>query len=562
MSYLVLARKYRPQTFEQVVAQAHITRTLTNAISSGRVAHAILFSGPRGTGKTTVARILAKAMNCKDGPTPVPCNGCNSCTEITAGKAVDVFEIDGASNNSVDQVRELRENIKYMPAHSPNKIYIIDEVHMLSTAAFNALLKTLEEPPSHVMFMFATTEPHKIPITILSRCQRHDFRRMDLSSISTHMASLCRQEGFEIAEESLSLIAREAGGSMRDGLSLLDQVMTCVQGPITHEQVLDILGIIDRKFIFDLSESILKADIPAILDLLDDIYDHGHDMKKFYADLLEHFRNLLVAAMGKKVSKLVDLPSGEVDQLVAQAKTISTEVLNHIFDLLFKEEPSIRLSAQPKLALEMVLIRILQSKPALPIDVLIDKLDMLREEMFAYSQPQEFAGRPPNSAINAQDTSPGSQGKSSSGSSKGGAKRSGVKTDEASATPSSAENSDETWKRITKTISNKNPSLAANLAKCKLKKSEGHRLEIEVPGNGFTLKMIQREKNMVVIQQVCADILGGRKDIRLTAGTRLDDNYQKKKIHENELKKKALSHPLVADAVEIFDGKLIDVKII
>ncbi len=562
MSYLVLARKYRPQTFEQVVAQAHITRTLTNAISSGRVAHAILFSGPRGTGKTTVARILAKAMNCKDGPTPVPCNVCSSCNEITAGKAVDVFEIDGASNNSVDQVRELRENIKYMPAHSPYKIYIIDEVHMLSTAAFNALLKTLEEPPSHVMFMFATTEPHKIPITILSRCQRHDFRRMDLNSISTHMASLCRQEGFEIAEESLGLIAREAGGSMRDGLSLLDQIMTCIQGPITHEQVLDILGIIDRKFIFDLSESILKADIPAVLDLLDDIYDHGHDMKKLYADLTEHFRNLLVAAMGKKVNKLVDLPSGEVDQLVAQAKTISTAVLNQIFDLLFKEEASIRLSAQPKLALEMALIRMLQSKPALPIDVLIDKLDILREEMFAYGQPQEFAGTPPNSAINAKDPSPGSQGKTSPGSSKSGAKRSGAETEEASATNSPAENSDEAWKRISKIISNKNPSLAANLAKCRLKKIEGHRLEIEVPGNGFTLKMIQREKNMAVLQQVCADVLGSRKDIRLAPGTTIDDNYQKKKSHDNELKKKALSHPLVADAVEIFDGKLIDVKIL
>ena len=562
MSYLVLARKYRPQTFEQVVAQAHITRTLTNAISSGRVAHAILFSGPRGTGKTTVARILAKAMNCKDGPTPVPCNVCSSCNEITAGKAVDVFEIDGASNNSVDQVRELRENIKYMPAHSPYKIYIIDEVHMLSTAAFNALLKTLEEPPSHVMFMFATTEPHKIPITILSRCQRHDFRRMDLNSISTHMASLCRQEGFEIAEESLGLIAREAGGSMRDGLSLLDQIMTCIQGPITHEQVLDILGIIDRKFIFDLSESILKADIPAVLDLLDDIYDHGHDMKKLYADLTEHFRNLLVAAMGKKVNKLVDLPSGEVDQLVAQAKTISTAVLNQIFDLLFKEEASIRLSAQPKLALEMALIRMLQSKPALPIDVLIDKLDILREEMFAYGQPQEFAGTAPHSAINAKDPSAGSQGKTSPGSSKSGAKRSGAETEEASATNSPAENSDEAWKRISKIISNKHPSLAANLAKCKLKKIEGHRLEIEVPGNGFTLKMIQREKNMAVLQQVCAEVLGSRKDIRLAPGTKPDDNYQKKKSHDNELKKKALSHPLVADAVEIFNGKLIDVKIL
>jgi DNA polymerase III subunit gamma/tau len=562
MSYLVLARKYRPQTFEQVIAQAHITRTLTNAISSGRVAHALLFSGPRGTGKTTVARILAKAMNCKNGPTPVPCNVCRSCSEITAGKAVDVFEIDGASNNSVDQVRELRENIKYMPAHSPYKIYIIDEVHMLSTAAFNALLKTLEEPPAHVMFMFATTEPHKIPITILSRCQRHDFRRMDLNSISTHMASLCHQENFEIAEESLGLIAREAGGSMRDGLSLLDQIMTCSQGPISHEQVLDILGIIDRKFIFDLSESILKTDIPVVLDILDDIYDHGHDMKKLYADLLEHFRNLLVAAMGKNVSKLVDLPSGEVDQIVAQTKTTSAAALNQTLDILFKEEASIRLSARPKLALEMALIRMLQSKPALPIDILIDKLDILREEIFADGQPQELAGLSPNSAIHTEDPSPPPQVKSSLNSSKGETEKYRVETDRPSATKSSVENLDEAWNRISETISEKNPSLAANLAKCRLKKAEGHLLEIEVAGNGFTLQMIQREKNMAVLQQVCADIMGNRKEIRLIPGTAPGDNYQKKKSHDNELKKKSLSHPLVADAVEIFNGKLIDVKIL
>ncbi len=558
MSYLVLARKYRPQTFEQVVAQTHITRTLTNAISSGRVAHAILFSGPRGTGKTTVARVLAKAMNCKDGPTPVPCNVCKSCNEITAGKAVDVFEIDGASNNSVDQVRELRENIKYMPAHSPHKIYIIDEVHMLSTAAFNALLKTLEEPPSHVMFIFATTEPHKIPITILSRCQRHDFRRIDLNSISTHMALLCRQEGFEIAEESLGLIAREAGGSMRDGLSLLDQVMTCLQGPITHEQVLDILGIIDRKFIFDLSDSILKADISAALDLLDDIYDHGHDMKKLYTDLLEHFRNLLVAAMGKKVNKLIDLPAGEVDQLVVQAKTIPTTELSQIFDLFFKAEASIRLSAQPKMALEMTLVRMLQSKPALPIDVLIDKLDVLREEMLGDGQPQEFCGTPPSSTSNAKNLSSGSQGETSFGSPPIGARKSGIETEEAFASNRPAE----AWKQISKVISNKNPSLAVNLAKCKLKKIEDHRLEIEVPGNGITLKMIQREKNMAALRQVCADVLGSQKDIQLTPGTGPDESYQKKKSHDNELKKKALSHPLVADAVEIFDGKLVDVKLL
>ncbi|WP_054701283.1 DNA polymerase III subunit gamma/tau [Desulfosarcina cetonica] len=225
MGYLVLARKYRPQTFDAVVGQQHVTQTLKNAIKAGRVAHAILFSGPRGTGKTTVARILAKAMNCETGPTETPCNHCRSCMDITAGRGVDVFEIDGASNNSVEQVRELRDNSRYMPAHSRFKIYIIDEVHMLSIAAFNALLKTLEEPPAHVMFLFATTEAHKIPITILSRCQRHDLKRIDLAAVVGHMESLCRQESVAISTNNLWRIARESGGSMRDALSLLDQIL-------------------------------------------------------------------------------------------------------------------------------------------------------------------------------------------------------------------------------------------------------------------------------------------------------------------------------------------------
>ena len=520
MSYLVLARKYRPQAFDQVIDQVHITRTLTNAIASGRVAHAILFSGPRGTGKTTVARILAKAMNCAQAPTPKPCNTCRSCNEITGGHAVDVFEIDGASNNSVDQVRELRENIKYMPAHSPNKIYIIDEVHMLSTAAFNALLKTLEEPPSHVMFMFATTEPHKIPITILSRCQRYDFRRIGLDSISSHMEFLCRQEGFEVDGESLGLIARESGGSMRDALSLLDQLMTCSRGLVSHEQVLDILGVIDRKVIFDLAGSILNADIIAVLDLLDDVYNRGIDIKKLYTELLEHFRNLLIAAMGNKIDKLVDLPSGEIEQLVNQAKSLSDGILTHIFDILFKADASIRMSPQPKLVLEMTLIRLLQSKPVLPIDVLIDKLDDLRQEISAGQPLNRNDSEQPSPASELQAT-PVGFGENSADSGPGAERTSPAK--EISA------NADQRWKQICEIVSQKNPSLAANLSKCKLKNSAEHSLEIEVPDNGFTINMIQPEKNMAVLQQVSSEFFGHKQKIRLTVSKSEGNHSQKKK---------------------------------
>lgn len=561
MSYLVLARKYRPQAFEQVVEQDHITRTLSNAISADRVAHAVLFSGPRGTGKTTVARILAKAMNCEEGPTPKPCNICRSCTEITAGHAVDVHEIDGASNNSVDQVRELRENIKYMPAHSLYKIYIIDEVHMLSTPAFNALLKTLEEPPSHIMFIFATTEPHKIPITILSRCQRHDFKRINLEAISSHLGFICNQEGFALAQESLGLIAREASGSMRDAISLLDQVMSCSKESITHEQLLDILGVIDRKFLFDLSDSILRGDFTTALDILDDIYERGHDLKKLYADLLDHFRNLLVVKMGKKIGKLVDLPEHEIDLLVEQSKAVSAAVLNQIFDLLFRDETSIRLAVQPKLALEMSLIRIFQFKPALPIDDLIDKLDYLRQEIASNLQPSD--GLTP--AKEAEDIRLESEGygdrndqKRSFNTGRGLPEvraTSNVSTDVIQA------NLDDIWNTLYEHISQKNPSLAVNLTKCSLKNVSENRLEIEVVGNGFTINMVQREKNMAFLKRVCTEYFGKQKQIVIMTKIDPNEDNQKKNTKDTHLKQKALSHPLVADAIDIFNGKLIDIKI-
>ena len=553
MSYLVLARKYRPQTFDQVIKQDHVTRTLTNAISAGRVAHAILFSGPRGTGKTTVARILAKAMNCKDGPVPVPCNECRSCREITAGSAVDVFEIDGASNNSVDQIRELRENVKYMPAHSLYKIYIIDEVHMLSIAAFNALLKTLEEPPPHVMFVFATTEPRKIPITILSRCQRHDFRRIDVESISKHMEELCAKEGVKIAVDSLELIAREAGGSMRDGLSLLDQVMSCTKGAITHKHVLDILGVIDREIIFNLSAAILRGEIPEVLDILDEIYSSGHDMKKLYADLIEHFRNLLVVKMVEKSDRLMDIPSHEIDLMLDQVKEVTKTFLNQILDLLFKEEVSIFNSTQPRLAIEMVFIKMFQMKPALPIDVLIEKLDNLRKDIFkTRTDFRDTENRPV-----FKDNEEGSI--KTSGEASGTAESIEPFT---SAPFDLNENIDSIWEKLLSTFSEKYPSLAANLKYSTIKSLAGHRLEIEVNGNDFNINMVLRNKNSAIIKKVCSDFFGRDMEVIITAKKIQNLEKQGKKDHAERLKQEALSHPLVTDAIDIFNGNIVDVKIL
>ena len=559
MSYIVLARKYRPQTFEQVIKQDHVTRTLTNAISLNRVAHAILLTGPRGTGKTTVARIMAKAMNCKDGPAPVPCNKCRSCNEITSGSSVDVYEIDGASNNGVEQIRTLRENVKYMPAYSRYKIYIIDEVHMLSKGAFNALLKTLEEPPSHIMFIFATTEPNKIPITILSRCQRYDFRHIDIESLSEHMKDLCAKEGFDIPVESLELIAREAGGSMRDALSLLDQVISCVQGSITHDKVLDILSVIDRKIIFDISGAVLRGDLPAILDILDDIYARGYEMQKLYADLIEQFRNLLVVKMGKNISKVVNLPAHEIDLMRDQAKNVSPVFLNQIFDLLFKEEPAIRFSAQPKLGLEMLFFKMFQIKPAMPIDLLIEKLDNLKNETYE-KRGQEISEN--QASYGCHET--GAEGSTETKGLKEFAVQAHVSgQDNLDLTNLDLTNLDLTWERLLDVFLKNHSALAASLKKCALKRLTEHSLEIEINGNGFNVNMIKRSKNVAIIEKVCEDFFGKSMDLTLTVKTnQKKDNQEHKTDRENRLKQEALSHGLVADTIEIFNGRVLDVKIL
>ncbi|MFY9943420.1 MAG: DNA polymerase III subunit gamma/tau [Desulfobacterales bacterium] len=554
MSYLVLARKYRPQTFEQVVQQAHVTRTLANAISSGRVAHAILFAGPRGTGKTTVARILAKAMNCEKGPTPLPCNACRACREITAGNAADVHEIDGASNNSVEQIRELRENLQYMPSRSPYKIYIIDEVHMLSLQAFNALLKTLEEPPAHVMFLFATTEPHKIPITILSRCQRHDLRRIDLAAITDHLETLCRRQEITVPPESLWLIAREAGGSMRDALSLLDQVITSADSAngVDPQEVLDILGVIDRKILHDLSAAILSRDLPTILEQLDDVYDRGHDMKKLHADLLEHFRNLLVAKIGRNAGRLIDLPGHELTQMQTQVAGVSAAQLEQVFESLLREEGALKYSAQPKLVLEMAFVRMLQAAPVLPIETLIAKIDQLRRELAEMpvesSVPQSV---PPPGDLDPTAAVPVSPP---------AAPEPAVSAAAAGCDPN--ESLAQSWQRLLQKLSGRDPALKAVLATGDLLRVDETVVEIELRGAAFSLDRVRRKESIALIEAVCSDYFGGPRKLVLKVTEQARDNEREKQREAARLKHEALHHPLVADAIEVFEGEVLDVKIL
>lgn len=378
MSYLVLARKYRPQTFEEVIGQVPIVKTLQNSLLRKRVAHAILFSGVRGVGKTTLARIMAKAINCEGDSKKVPCNNCRSCVEITKGSALDLYEIDGASNRGIQEIRELKEKIRFLPSSSTHKIIIIDEVHMLTTEAFNALLKTLEEPPEHVYFMFATTELHKIPITILSRCQRYELKRVTAAELTRHFEKIAASEEIKIESSALSLIVREAEGSVRDGMSLLDQMFSFGDSHISNEDVIQLLGLTDRNALMTITRALFAEDRATALKTLEAAFEYGIDIKRFTSDLLQCFRTLMLIKIGN-CPELIDLPLEEIDGFHEIAKDISPETIHLKLTLLMQAIEDLRYTTQPRLTLETAFIKIIEAANIVPVSTLLGKIDSLIE---------------------------------------------------------------------------------------------------------------------------------------------------------------------------------------
>jgi DNA polymerase-3 subunit gamma/tau len=537
MAYEVLARKWRPQVFQDVIGQEHVTHTLMNAIKAGRLAHAYLFSGARGVGKTSVARILAKAINCDQGEPGIPCNRCHSCLEITGGSSVDVQEIDGASNRGIDEIRELRENIKYMPSSSKFRVYIIDEVHMLTLPAFNALLKTLEEPPPHVKFIFATTEPHRVPVTILSRCQKFDFKRIPLALIVKHLERITAHEGIEISKSGMALIAREAEGSMRDAESLLDQVVSFTGPKVEEKHITDILGIIDRGLLFSTSASILEGSAKKCIEIVDQIYNYGYDIREFYRSLMDQFRDLLVCLMDQEGS-LLDVIDTDRAELKRQAEAAGKEKLHQCLSFLIQREESLRLTSHPKLVLESILFKLCHMGEVLGFNDLITKIEGLEARLESLSGSHDTMPAGPLS-------DPGSVRESQKG------------PDSSEETGPLAINSED-WERFLNHLSSDNRSMASVLKEWVFLRSLGDTIEIRRGESPFSASYLDDPDRLEKFLQSCSQFFRRHIQIRIINGIPRHQEKpgdSEKKTEPQGTEQAAASKP-IQEVLAVFQGEV------
>ena len=497
MAYQVSARKWRPQNFNEVVGQGHVVQTLRNAILSNRVGHAYLFSGKRGVGKTSVARIFAKALNCVNGPTSEPCNNCEMCREITGGFCSDVIEIDGASNTGVDDVRELRESVKYASSKGRYKVYIVDEVHMLSKSAFNAFLKTLEEPPGHIVFIFATTEPNRIPETIISRCQYFEFKGMSIKDTVEQLKQIAEREGINISKEILTLIAKSAEGSMRDALVSLDQIVSFCGDVIREEDVKMILGLVGREALSSLMNNIKKRDILQIVRFVRDLSIQGVDLRVFCKEFLEHIRNIMVVKITDNPASLIELPDTEIESFKSEAEDISMEELQLMFNIILKAESDIRQTSQPLLILEMAFINMTEVGKILTVGEIVKRLDKVKL----------VSGEINRSDVNQKPHLGASVGASPV--------KSGTESFENNDLSSSAADDVSLWIKIKESLGTKKPLLGGILENMKISRIGVDEIVLNFAGNAsesFHRQVI--DSNQDVIRDTLKEIMG--RDLKIT----------------------------------------------
>lgn len=615
MDYQVSARKYRPGTFDDVIGQSHVVQTLMNSIATKRIAHAFLFSGTRGVGKTTVARILAKALNCEQGPTGTPCNTCANCQEITQGTSVDVVEIDGASNTSVDDVREIRENVKFTPFRGQYRVYIIDEVHMLSNSAFNALLKTLEEPPSHVVFIFATTEIHKIPATILSRCQHYNFRRISKAEIVQRLRHVADQDGLTIEDRSLMALARASEGSMRDGLSLLDRIIAFGGNTIRHEDLEALLGAVPQERIRAMVEAVIQQDSAKALQVIAALLDQGHDVRAYCADLVEYVRNMLVAAVvpsGPELRSLIEATEEDLTQLARDAERFTVEQLQELFRMYAAAEDSLRVSAHPRFVLETAAVRATRLLRTAEVQPASSRLAVQPEKPAADrrvvtqtpAQTQDKATPSPAPVVKTTGVKVSQDNVAKTSAAGGGTPKapsvapprevaappartpavapSAPVVPPASAAPvqqepkatSAAEASvaavEVNWEQFQEAVSTNHPNIAPFLEMGRLVKIEGGLITLGFAKQATTARsMLEKEDNLQALAALGESLYGCAVRIRIVevaeqdpgaAPTMKQIRVAKEQEQRLILTQQAKAHPLVKQALEMFGGELAEVR--
>jgi len=575
-SYLVLARKWRPQLFEEVVGQRHITQTLQNAILQKRVAHAFLFTGARGVGKTSSARILAKALNCERGLQINPCNQCTNCQEVAHGTSMDVIEVDGASNRGIDEIRELRENVRYTPAKSRYKIYIIDEIHMLTKEAFNALLKTLEEPPPHIIFIFATTEPHKIPATILSRCQRYDFKRIPFREVIGSLKRIVEEEKIQISQSGLLSIAQESEGSLRDAQSLLDQVIAYSGTNIHDEDVAEVLGLIDRKMLSDTIEAIADRDVERCMKVIEHVYHFGYDLQHFCRELLQYLRNLILIKVSQHPEGLMELAEEEFLLLKKQAEKFKFDQLNHLFTLLLKGEQETAQSTFPRTMLEVTLIRMATLQPILPIDEMMKKLEAMEGRGLTEGEKERKISSASGRVIRSED--PERNKEKGEGSLKKHEQAGGEKDHEKNENledlkmeeeprPLLRQDWEEAWKELVEFTRGRNPILGAFLALGSLVYLGDEKIEIGFEKDSFHYDRMLEKENRSQLESICLEYFQKKAKVVISplnqgigSKGRMVSGEGKITLNEGDrrLGNRGEENPLVQEALRLFDGKIVE----